>query len=99
VVREQAFVARAEGDAAKTKLAFETTLRLWESDMPNKKPDDPGMLSAMAQLHAGLGQKDEAFREARRAVEVRPIAADAVARLSPPSKHSYTLGSESVISR
>ncbi len=78
VVRDQAFVARAEGDAAKTKAALQAALQFWESDMRRKKPDDAGVLCTIAQFHAGLGRKEEALREAHRAVELRPIAADAV---------------------
>ncbi len=78
VLRNRAFVARAEGDAVKTKVAFETALRFWESELRTKKPDDPEVLCTIAQFHAGLGRKEEALKEAHRAVELRPIAADAI---------------------
>jgi tetratricopeptide (TPR) repeat protein len=42
------------------------------------KPDDPGYLSAIAEIDAGLGRKEEAIREARRAAELMPISKDAV---------------------
>jgi serine/threonine-protein kinase len=77
VVRDRAFVARAEGDRVKTDMAFQTALRV-ESEMRNKTPDDPGVLSMIALFQAALGRKEEALREMRKAVELLPIAADAV---------------------
>jgi hypothetical protein len=44
-----------------------------------KRPNDPILLSALATVYSGLGQKDDALRAAHRAAEVRPAAEDAVA--------------------
>ena len=41
-------------------------------------PNDPKLLSALGIVDAALGRKDDAIREARRAVELRPISQDAM---------------------
>jgi hypothetical protein len=42
------------------------------------KPEVTRVLSTVAILDAGLGQKEDAIREARRAVELLPIAKDSL---------------------
>jgi predicted Zn-dependent protease len=44
-----------------------------------KQPDFAAALSLLAMIDAGLGRKEEAMREGRRAVELLPISKDAVA--------------------
>ncbi|UCC83225.1 MAG: tetratricopeptide repeat protein, partial [Gemmatimonadota bacterium] len=61
-------LAQAAGDSARRDLEA----RLIE------RPDDPWLHMALGLTHMLLGQKDEAFRAARRAVELLPISEDAV---------------------
>jgi tetratricopeptide (TPR) repeat protein len=42
------------------------------------RPDDPGLLGALAIAEASLGQKEEALRHARHAAEMLPPSVDAV---------------------
>jgi predicted Zn-dependent protease len=58
-------------------MAFQTALRV-ESEMRKRTPDDPGVLSMIAESQAALGRKEEALREIGKAVELLPIAADAL---------------------
>jgi hypothetical protein len=44
----------------------------------NKWPDDPNPLMVLAATDAGLGRKEDALREGRQAVAMRPISEDAV---------------------
>jgi Flp pilus assembly protein TadD len=41
-------------------------------------PTDPRLLTALAMADVALGRKEEAMQEGRRALEMRPISADAV---------------------
>jgi len=42
------------------------------------KPEDAPHLADVARLDAGLGRKEDAIREARRVVELQPIAKDSL---------------------
>ena len=42
------------------------------------QPEDTGLMSTLGLVDSALGRKQEAIREARRAVEMRPISKDAV---------------------
>jgi TolB-like protein/predicted Zn-dependent protease len=70
-------VARARGDKEKALAAFTVARKKLEAKLADK-PDDAPYLSELATLDAGLGRKEEAIREAQRAVELQPIAKDAV---------------------
>jgi TolB-like protein/tetratricopeptide (TPR) repeat protein len=70
-------VARARGDKQKALAAFAAARKKIEAKLRDK-PEDAGYLSEVATLDAGLGRKDDAIREARRAVELLPIAKDGV---------------------
>jgi TolB-like protein/Tfp pilus assembly protein PilF len=70
-------VARSAGQAAEATAAFEEARARLVSAL-EKRPDDAGVLSALATTYAGLGRKEDALREGYRAVELRPIAQDAV---------------------
>jgi len=70
-------VARARGDKQTAQQAFVAARKKMEAKFDGK-PDDPGYLSAIAEIDAGLGRKEEAIREARRAAELMPISKDAV---------------------
>jgi serine/threonine-protein kinase len=40
------------------------------------RPDDPALRADLAFAYAGLGRREEAIREGRRAVELRPVTKD-----------------------
>jgi TolB-like protein/Tfp pilus assembly protein PilF len=70
-------VARVRGDKEKALAAFTVARKKLEAKLADK-PNDPPYLSDAAKLDAGLGRKEDAIREAQRAVELEPIAKDAV---------------------
>jgi len=70
-------VARARGDNQKALAAFAAARKKIEAKWGDKPKDAP-YFADIAKLDAGLGRKEEAIREARRAVELEPIAKDAV---------------------
>jgi tetratricopeptide (TPR) repeat protein len=69
--------ARAEGDAVRARSSFQLA-----RDRMIKKlvvlPDDPELVSNLSVADAGLGHKEDALREARRAIELCPMSRDAV---------------------
>jgi tetratricopeptide (TPR) repeat protein len=70
-------VARARGDKQKALAAFAAARKkvdAWWGD----KPKDASYFADVAELDAGLGRKEEAISEARRAVELQPIAKDSL---------------------
>jgi serine/threonine protein kinase/TolB-like protein len=70
-------IARAHGDKEKALAAFAAARNKVEARSADK-PEDAAYLAEVATLDAGLGRKEEAIREARRAVELMPIAKDSV---------------------
>src|SRR5262249_45761481 len=71
-------IARARGDNQKALMVFAAARKKVDATWGGK-PKDSDYLSLLARLDAGLGRKEEAIREARRAVELLPIAKDSVA--------------------
>ncbi len=70
-------ISRARGDRARAISAFNTA----RDEMGQKLRDDPdnGLLHGiLCVINAGLGRRDEALSEGKRAVELRPISKDAV---------------------
>jgi eukaryotic-like serine/threonine-protein kinase len=74
----RAQMARARGDKEKAFAAFAAARTKLEPKSADT-PEDAGYLSEIAKFDAGLGRKEEAIREARRAVDLMPTAKDAVA--------------------
>ena len=72
----EAQIARAEGDELKAREAW-TAARQTLEVKPQAHHDDPRMLAVLAQIDAGLGRKEQAVREGRRAVDLMPISKDA----------------------
>jgi serine/threonine-protein kinase len=70
-------VALWQGDPAKAQAAF-TTARGEVEKTVEKQPDFAGALSFLGMIDAGLGRKDKALREGRRACELLPISKDAL---------------------
>ena len=73
----EGLVTRVQGDAPKAKAAFEVTRRDFEKTL-EEQPDFPAALSFLGIVDAGLGRKDEAIREGRRACELLPVSKDAI---------------------
>jgi serine/threonine protein kinase len=71
-------VARARGDKQKALAAFATAREKTDAIWGPK--DDIDYLRAVSEIDAGLGRKDEAIREAQRAVDLNPIAKDPLER-------------------
>ena len=72
----EGLIARVRGDAAAAHAAF-TAARVQQEETVRARPDDAPALGALALIDAGLGRKDEALREGRRAVELLPVERDA----------------------
>jgi TolB-like protein/class 3 adenylate cyclase/Flp pilus assembly protein TadD len=73
----EALAARARGDAAIARAAFTAARSEVEKTM-REQPDYAQGLVALGLIDAGLGRKDDALQEGRRAVELVPIANDAI---------------------
>jgi TolB-like protein/predicted Ser/Thr protein kinase/Tfp pilus assembly protein PilF len=69
-------VARVKGDVVAAQSAF-TAARVEQEAVRRARPDDVPALSALGMIDAGLGRKEEALREGRRAAELMPLAKDA----------------------
>jgi TolB-like protein/class 3 adenylate cyclase/Flp pilus assembly protein TadD len=70
-------VARFQGDAARAQAAF-TTAHGEVAKVVAEQPDHAAPLSLLGLIDAGLGRKEEALREGRRACELLPLSKDAV---------------------
>jgi serine/threonine protein kinase/tetratricopeptide (TPR) repeat protein len=70
-------VARARGDKQKAMAAFAAAREKMEAQQADK-PKDAEYFADLAKLDAGLGRKEEAIREARRAVELMPITKESL---------------------
>ncbi len=72
----EALLARDQGDPAKSKSILQP-LRDARAKMVEEAPNDTGYYEELSLLDAYLGRKDEALREAEKAVQLRPITRDA----------------------
>jgi serine/threonine-protein kinase len=73
----EGIVARMLGQAAEARTAF-TAARAEVEKTVREQPDYAQPLSLLALIDAGLGRKEDAIREGRRAVELLPISKDAL---------------------
>jgi Flp pilus assembly protein TadD len=72
-----ALAARARGDATVARAAF-TAARAEVEKTMRGQPDYPQGLTVLGLIDAGLGRKDDAIREGRRAVELVPVSNDVI---------------------
>jgi len=72
----EGLIARVRGDAAAARAAF-TAARAQQEEVVRAQPDYAPALCALGMIDAGLGRKDDALREGRRAVELLPVKWDA----------------------
>jgi TolB-like protein/Flp pilus assembly protein TadD len=70
-------VARALGDHEAARVAF-TAARAEVEKTVQEQPEYAQPLSLLGMIDAGLGRKEEAIREGRRAVELLPLSKDAM---------------------
>jgi TolB-like protein/Flp pilus assembly protein TadD len=70
-------VARMMNNESKAQAAF-TAARLEQAKAVGAGPDAAGALCVLGLIDAALGQKEEALREGRRAVELVPLEKDAI---------------------
>ena len=71
----EGLIARMTNDAAKARSAF-TAARAEQEKRVQAQPDYGPALCVLGLIDAGLGRKEEALREGRRAVELLPVAKD-----------------------
>jgi TolB-like protein/class 3 adenylate cyclase/Tfp pilus assembly protein PilF len=70
-------VARWQGDSTRAQVAF-TAARNEVAETVEKQPDFAAALSLLGMIDAGLGRKEDALREGRRACGLLPISKDAI---------------------
>ena len=70
-------IARATGDDAYARETFAAAATKLESKLRDR-PNDPDLLSYLALSEAGAGEKDKALQQARHALEICPVAKDAI---------------------
>ena len=73
----EGLIARMTKDEHKAQLAF-AAARAEQEKIVQAQPDYPFPLCMLGVIDAGLGRKEEALREGRRAVELLPVEKDAV---------------------
>jgi TolB-like protein/Flp pilus assembly protein TadD len=66
-----------QGDKVKAQAAFETA-RIVAEQLVQESPDDASRHGQLGLILAGLGRKEEAIKEGKRAVELLPEAEDAL---------------------
>jgi TolB-like protein/Tfp pilus assembly protein PilF len=74
----RAMVARVREDADAARAAF-TAARARQEQIVRAQPEHAPALGVLALIDAGLGRKEDALREGRRAVELLPIERDSLA--------------------
>ena len=73
----EAFISRAAGDGERARTAL-AVARDTAAASVAQHPDDPAAMALLGLADAGLGHKEDALREGRRAVEMLPISTDAM---------------------
>jgi serine/threonine protein kinase len=73
-------VVRARGDKEKASTIFAAARQKWEATWGDN-PKDEAYFRQIARIDAGLARKEDAIREALRAVELMPMAKDSIAGL------------------
>jgi TolB-like protein/Tfp pilus assembly protein PilF len=71
----EGLIARMTGDEAKARTAF-AAARVQQEKIVQTQPNFGPALCVLGLIDAGLGRKDEALREGRRAIELLPVAKD-----------------------
>jgi TolB-like protein/class 3 adenylate cyclase/Tfp pilus assembly protein PilF len=74
----EGLIARMRGDATAARAAF-TAARAKQEELVHIGPDYAPALCVLGLIDAGLGRKEDALREGRRALELLPVERDAFA--------------------
>lgn len=73
----EGLIARAAGEPQQAQTAFAMARAAVESKLGGRR-DDALAVATLGVIEAGVGRKDEAIALGRRAVQLRPVSADAV---------------------
>jgi serine/threonine-protein kinase len=73
----EGLLARMTGDTAAARAAFAAD-RITQERIVQRQPEHAPAVSVLGLIDAGLGRKEEALREGRRAVELLPTAKDSI---------------------
>ena len=73
----EGLIARMTNDQAKARAAF-SAARVQQEKLVQAQPDYAPVVCVLGLIDAGLGRKEEALREGRRAVELLPVAKDSI---------------------
>jgi serine/threonine protein kinase len=73
----EGLMARVRGDTAAARTAF-ANARAQQEELVRAQPDYAPALCMLGLIDAGLGRKEDALREGRRAVELLPVERDAI---------------------
>jgi TolB-like protein/Tfp pilus assembly protein PilF len=71
------YVCELTGDDPCARESLEAARALLEREL-TIRPDDARVHSSLGLVHAGLGNKEDAIRAAKRALEITPVAKDAI---------------------
>ncbi len=71
----EAMIARAKGDSARATAAFRECREILAQRLI-VKPEHARTIAVLAQVDAGLGQKELAVREAQHAIDLMPVSKD-----------------------
>ncbi len=73
----EGLIARVRGDAGAAQTAF-TAARAQQEEIVRAQPEFAPALCVLGLIDAGLGRKEDALREGRRAIELLPVEKDAI---------------------
>jgi hypothetical protein len=73
----EGLLARVTRDDARARAAF-MAARVEQEKVVKAQPDFGPAWCMLGLIDAGLGKKEEALREGRRAIELQPVASDAI---------------------
>jgi len=73
----EGFFARLKGDTLTAQASF-TKARAEQQQIVNAQPDYGPALIVLGLIDAGLGRKDDALREGRRAADLMPLSKDSI---------------------
>lgn len=73
----EGLIAHAQKEGEQAQTAFVNARSILQAAL-DKNPEDPARMSVIARIDAALGRKEDAIREAKEALALRPLAKDAM---------------------